>query len=312
MCVCVCGRVGAHPAVHTASVAAAALKGRARAWRRAQVDFRFSSCRGGSRGGAAIAAGLRSTCGLLSLDVSDNSFGPASTALLAATLGEQPLLTSLNVSDIGACWRGEGGGGGLTPAAVAGAGDDGITALAVALRASTRALLRLDVSTNDMTAEGARALASLVKRLRRLTSLRFAENDELGGGGARVLAGAIMRGPRRALASLDASGCGLRDAGALALATAAAACPALAACGLDANALTPAGAAAAARALVAAGKAAPAMDENVEPEEGDEEEEEEEEGEDASSVDSREADEEEAVAGGDAAVDKLTDMMRAL
>jgi Ran GTPase-activating protein (RanGAP) involved in mRNA processing and transport len=191
----------------------------------------------------------------------------------------------------------------------AGAEDDGIVALSTALRGSTRALVRLDLSTNEMMGEGAKALASLVKRLRALTSLRFADNDELGGAGARAIARAVLAGPQRTLTALDASGCRLKDGGVAALAAAAAACPALVTCGLDGSRLTPGGLAAAVKALTDAGKAAPAMDECEEPDEDEDEEEEEGEGSDAESEDSRGG---AAAADRDGDVDKLADMMRAL
>ena len=219
-------------------------------------DFRFSSSRGGNEGGVALAAALRHTVGTLTkLDLNDNTFGVRGGVALGATLRWADRLTYLNLGDVAM-------------------EDEGVAALASGLvrSGSAHTLETLILSANDITAEGAAAVARCVRRCTRLRVVDVSENL-LGGTGAALIARAITR--RAAFRSLAGGGVGEEDPleevllngieattrGAVAVASAAGAClPRLSRLSLADNELSAAGAAAVRAALAAGGRTGAGVD----------------------------------------------------
>jgi Ran GTPase-activating protein 1 len=137
-------------------------------------DLRFASSRGGNAGGIALAKALRSATGIERIDVNDNTFGVPGSTALAQSVRFCASLVHLNVGDISM-------------------GDEGLAALASGLvRGPVHSLAELNVSANEISAEGAKALARIVRRLTRLRVLR-AEENELENTGAAYVARAITR-----------------------------------------------------------------------------------------------------------------------
>ncbi|RHY33397.1 hypothetical protein DYB32_001645 [Aphanomyces invadans] len=137
-------------------------------------DLRFSTTRSQREGCRVFAQALTVLSNLKRVDLSDNTFGEEGATVLAEALSKQSKLEVLNLRD-------------------ASIGDDGLIAIANALVAHRVTSLRvLDVSGNDLTEESMGALAALLKTLPLLDELRIEEN-EIGSGGAAILAGVLHK-----------------------------------------------------------------------------------------------------------------------
>lgn len=160
-------------------------------------DFRFSSLRLGREGAVHISKALapRVSSTLLRLNLSDNSFAGVAAAALAESLRDAPFLETLIIND-------------------ALLGDDGLTALCERLVEGAPKLEVLDVSANEITAEGAKGLARLLA-VGRLSDVR-AEDNEFGNKGAARLAQGVAKSAT--LKKLCVNCCDISSKGALALA----------------------------------------------------------------------------------------------
>lgn len=148
------------------------------------TDFRFSSSRGTRDGGAALAIAFRQCPGIRKINLHDNLWAVPTGIEMGTTLRSLRHLTHLDIGDI------------LLK-------DEGMEALTSGLvRGCAHSLLHLDVSANELTAEGAKHLGRCVRRLTRLQSLHAQEN-EMEDEGVEFVARAIER--RRAFKTLAAS-----------------------------------------------------------------------------------------------------------
>jgi Ran GTPase-activating protein 1 len=182
-------------------------------------DFRFSALRVHHDGAVRICRALApNASALVRLNLSDNNFGADGAAALAEALSAAPALEELNLRDAA-----------LT--------DDGVVLVLRAVAASGgRGMRVLDLSANEMGTAGAKALRKALKKMPCLESL-MVEDNELGSGGAKQIAGGLSAAVHRALREIVAAGSEIGTAGAMALAKVAATLPALESVNLNANAI---------------------------------------------------------------------------
>lgn len=162
------------------------------------ADFRMASSRVGSDGGIAIIEALAKGTSLAKLDISDNPMTEAIAPALAATLPLHPNLLVLNLNDTG-----------LT--------DTGITTVCAALQNSAPQLEELHLALNEITPDGASAVATAVQNKARLARLILREN-ELEDKGTILICRALKR--CAALKELDLTQNQIHRAGAVAAAKA--------------------------------------------------------------------------------------------
>lgn len=160
-------------------------------------DFRCSSTRVGSEGGVALAEALEICTQLKKLDLRDNMFGvEAGLALSKTLLGFGNLievyLSYLNLED------------------------EGVIALAEALKNAATSLQVLEMAGNDITVKAAPALASLVAAGDSIIKINLSEN-ELKDDGAILIAQALEQGHAQ-LKEVDLSTNAIRRVGARAVA----------------------------------------------------------------------------------------------
>ncbi|DBA01317.1 TPA: hypothetical protein N0F65_001822 [Lagenidium giganteum] len=134
-------------------------------------DLRFSATRAQREGSLEFAKALRSLKHLERLDLSDNTFGGEGGEAIADALVGMFGLVELNLRD----------------AAVE---DDGMVAIAKALKQSGKSLKAFDVSGNDLTVDSMKELAQCVRGLSNLRVLQVEEN-EIASKGAKHLAKAL-------------------------------------------------------------------------------------------------------------------------
>lgn len=160
-------------------------------------DFRFSSLRLGREGAMHICKVLtpRASTTLRKLNLSDNSFAGEAGISLSHCLRDAPFLEALIIND-------------------ALLGDTGVARLCHTLVEGAPKLEVLDVSANEVAAEGAKGLARLVA-VGRLTDVK-AEDNELGNVGARRLAVGLKKSVT--IRTLDVSACDIKSKGALSIA----------------------------------------------------------------------------------------------
>ncbi|KAG6946444.1 hypothetical protein JG687_00016700 [Phytophthora cactorum] len=139
-------------------------------------DLRFSATRAQREGSLTFAKALASLKKLEKLDLSDNTFKAQGGEAIAAAVKNMPNLVEVNLRD----------------AAIE---DDGLVAIAGALRegGAAKALTTLDVSGNDLTAEGMLALGQMLRESAVLRVLQVEEN-EIGSKGAKIIAKALKVG----------------------------------------------------------------------------------------------------------------------
>ena len=159
-----------------------------------------SGCSIDTEGCVVLANGVASSKTLLELLIGFNRLGPAGAAALAIALtAPTSQLVTLDLE-----WTS--------------AGPAGAEAIGRALlQRDMRAMQRIDLSSNGVTAPAivplAAALGSSV-----LHTLVLTNNARLGNGGAAALAAGLIGQPNAVLARLELGACGIRTAGALALA----------------------------------------------------------------------------------------------
>lgn len=199
----------------------------------AMEDFKMASSRVGADGGNALAQALASAgTALVSLDVHDNPMTSDIGESLAAVLQQHAGLKRLNLNDT--CL-----------------GDDGVATVAEALQSGAPLLEELEMELNEVTQEGASALAAALKGKKALRRLNLKEN-ELEDEGALAVAMGIVGLP--CLEIVDLCTNQIKRGGALAIAKAVAAAPALKLLALDDNEISEAGIDALKAVLEAAGK----------------------------------------------------------
>lgn len=172
-------------------------------------DFRMASSRVGPKGGAALARALAASGGggraqnaLRRLDLSDNPLTDGCAQELALCVAHSPLLTALNLNDTSL-------------------GDAGVAAVCAALEAkgaeAAAALEELELALNEVTVEGAKALARALGtgKFVNLRRLNLREN-ELEDAGALALCAALGKLP--ALEHVDLCCNQLQRAGAVGVA----------------------------------------------------------------------------------------------
>lgn len=219
----------------------------------AMEDFKMVSSRVGHEGGVALAQGLAAARGLVRLDLHDNPITADFAPALAALLASQAHLKALVLNDT--CL-----------------GDEGVAEVCGALGAGGGApqLEELELALNEITPQGAVAVAAAVAAKSSLRRLNLREN-ELEDEGAVIVAKALVG--LTALESVDASANQLKRGGVCALAKACARKPALSLLALDENEVSDAGVEALKDIMRRIGKpeALGPLDENM-PDEDDEEE----------------------------------------
>lgn len=179
------------------------------------------------------------------LDLSDNTVGAAGAAALAeGVLAVAPRLGVLNLRDTS---LGDLGARRVLAALTAaqelrkevstdadgedGDGDKGAAVPGVA------GLTQLDLSGNELSPEGARWVAKFLRAAGATLTTLLLDDNELTSAGALKVARALTPDTTPVLASVSMTGNGVGGRGAVALATAAAALPAVAAVGLNENAI---------------------------------------------------------------------------
>lgn len=163
-------------------------------------DFRCSSTRVGSKGGDALVEALGSCTLLRKLDLRDNMFGPTPGVTLSQTLTTHINLTELYLSYLNLQ-------------------NEGIIAIANALKNSDCTLEILEMAGNNITFEAANALADcIVSKKRCLTKINLSEN-ELKDEGATTIGKALEVEFGR-LYIVDLSTNGIKSGGAMGLAKA--------------------------------------------------------------------------------------------
>jgi Ran GTPase-activating protein 1 len=183
-------------------------------------DFRFSALRLHHDGASRICDALACVPeNLRRVNVSDNNFGAAGAASLAAALRSMRRIEELVLRDTALC---DGGVAAVCGALVEGAG---------------RRLQVLDLSGNEMTADGARALRKCLQGCPVLRVL-MVEDNELGSAGARQIARALHPVIHADLATIVAASSEVGTSGALALARAAVQLPGLASINLNGNTIS--------------------------------------------------------------------------
>ncbi|KAG1673269.1 hypothetical protein FOA52_002549 [Chlamydomonas sp. UWO 241] len=207
-------------------------------------DFKLASSRVGPQGGNALARALCAGTALTKLDLSDNPMTADVAAALAACVAYQPNLRHLNLNDTS-----------LT--------DEGIEVVCRALTGSALKLEQLELALNEVTPDGAKAVAIAMLGKPCLWSVNVREN-ELEDRGAVIIAKAVAAMP--ALRLIDACGNQIKRVGAVALARAAVSRPALELLALDENFMSEAGLDEVRGLFEAAGKAGALgpLDENME------------------------------------------------
>jgi large subunit ribosomal protein L31/Ran GTPase-activating protein 1 len=187
-------------------------------------DFRMASSRVGPKGGSALARALTAAgTALKRLDLSDNPLTSDCAPEIAACVAHHPNLTSLNLNDTSL-------------------GDEGIAAVCAALEQKSAeaaaALEELELALNEVTVEGAKALARALGtgKFVNLRRLNLREN-ELEDEGALALCEALSKLP--ALEQVDLCCNQLQRAGAVGVARAlAAGKPPLKCLALDENSIS--------------------------------------------------------------------------
>ncbi|KAI8468546.1 MAG: hypothetical protein J3K34DRAFT_8402 [Monoraphidium minutum] len=162
----------------------------------AMADFKMASSRVGPAGGTALARGLGAGRCLVRLDLSDNPMTPEVAPALAAALKQQPRLRHLNLNDTS-----------LT--------DEGVEVVCAVLVGAAPELQELELALNEITPQGARAVAAALAGKAQLVRLNLREN-ELESAGAAAVARALPGLP--ALQTLDLAANQVGKAGALAVA----------------------------------------------------------------------------------------------
>nr|CCG20321.1 Ran GTPase activating protein 2 [Solanum stoloniferum] len=159
-------------------------------------DFRCSSTRVGSEGGSVLCEALGMCSHLKKLDLRDNMFGPEAGLVLCKALSKHENLTEIYLSYLNL-------------------EDEGVIAIANALKDSAPSLAVLEMAGSDITAEAASAIASCIAAKQLLAKLSLGEN-ELKDGGAIQIAKALEGHSH--LIEVDMSSNALRRAGARVLA----------------------------------------------------------------------------------------------
>nr|CCG20344.1 Ran GTPase activating protein 2 [Solanum stoloniferum] len=159
-------------------------------------DFRCSSTRVGSEGGSVLCEALGMCSHLKKLDLRDNMFGPEVGLVLCKALSKHENLTEIYLSYLNL-------------------EDEGVIAIANALKDSAPSLAVLEMAGNDITAEAASAIASCIAAKQLLAKLSLGEN-ELKDEGAIQIAKALEGHSH--LIEVDMSSNALRRAGARVLA----------------------------------------------------------------------------------------------
>nr|CCG20304.1 Ran GTPase activating protein 2 [Solanum stoloniferum] len=159
-------------------------------------DFRCSSTRVGSEGGSVLCEALGMCSHLKKLDLRDNMFGPEVGLVLCKALSKHENLTEIYLSYLNL-------------------EDEGVIAIANALKDSVPSLAVLEMAGNDITAEAASAIASCIAAKQLLAKLSLGEN-ELKDEGAIQIAKALEGHSH--LIEVDMSSNALRRAGARVLA----------------------------------------------------------------------------------------------
>ncbi|KAL3380461.1 hypothetical protein AABB24_000882 [Solanum stoloniferum] len=159
-------------------------------------DFRCSSTRVGSEGGSVLCEALGMCSHLKKLDLRDNMFGPEVGLVLCKALSKHENLTEIYLSYLNL-------------------EDEGVIAIANALKDSAPSLAVLEMAGNDITAEAASAIASCIAAKQLLAKLSLGEN-ELKDEGAIQIAKALEGHSH--LIEVDMSSNALRRAGARGLA----------------------------------------------------------------------------------------------
>nr|CCG20348.1 Ran GTPase activating protein 2 [Solanum stoloniferum] len=159
-------------------------------------DFRCSSTRVGSEGGSVLCEALGMCSHLKKLDLRDNMFGPEVGLVLCKALSKHENLTEIYLSYLDL-------------------EDEGVIAIANALKDSAPSLAVLEMAGNDITAEAASAIASCIAAKQLLAKLSLGEN-ELKDEGAIQIAKALEGHSH--LIEVDMSSNALRRAGARVLA----------------------------------------------------------------------------------------------
>lgn len=161
--------------------------------------FQCSSTRVGSEGGVALAEALRTCTNLKKLDLRDNMFGVEGGLALSKAISVFADLTEVYLSYLNL-------------------EDEGIEALAHALKDSAPSLEVLEMAGNDITAKGAAYLSPCILSKQFLSKLNLSEN-ELKDGGAIIIGKALKEGCGQ-LTEVDLSTNLIRRAGARFLARA--------------------------------------------------------------------------------------------
>ncbi|KAG9157000.1 hypothetical protein Leryth_009047 [Lithospermum erythrorhizon] len=162
-------------------------------------DFRCSSTRVDSEGGIALVEALGLCSYLKKIDLRDNMFGVEAGLALSRVISRFSNLTEIYLSYLNL-------------------EDEGSIALATALKESVPSLETLDMAGNDITVEGAPALAACIVAKQFLTVLNLSEN-ELKDEGALLIAKALEEGHGQ-LNEVDMSSNSIRRVGARCLAQA--------------------------------------------------------------------------------------------
>ncbi|XP_071720835.1 RAN GTPase-activating protein 1-like [Rutidosis leptorrhynchoides] len=163
-------------------------------------DFRCSSSRVGSNGGVALAEALNNCTLMRKLDLRDNIFGPKPGVTLSQALSIHINLTELYLSYLNL-------------------ENEGIIAIANALKDSDSSLEILELAGNNITSESANALATCItSKKRSLTKINLSEN-ELKDEGA-ITIGKALEAEFGRLCIVDMSTNGIGNDGAVKLAKA--------------------------------------------------------------------------------------------
>jgi Ran GTPase-activating protein (RanGAP) involved in mRNA processing and transport len=165
-------------------------------------DFRLSSTRCGSEGGANILKALGARCTLRHVDLSDNTFGGAAAPLLRSLVSNNLQLITLNLSDLS-----------LENEAVA-------TVLeCLSVGVARPEMTFLDLSFNGVVDghEVLKHFPAMVSNCPQLKTFGFEEN-EIGSRGALRISRGMSNS--KALVNMNLKMCDIRDMGALAIARA--------------------------------------------------------------------------------------------
>nr|CCG20345.1 Ran GTPase activating protein 2 [Solanum stoloniferum] len=159
-------------------------------------DFRCSSTRVGSEGGSVLCEALGMCSHLKKLDLRDNMFGPEVGLVLCKALSKHENLTEIYLSYLNL-------------------EDEGVIAIANALKDSAPSLAVLEMAGNDITAEAASAIASCIAAKQLLAKLSLGENELKDEGAIQIVK--ALEGHSH-LIEVDMSSNALRRAGARVLA----------------------------------------------------------------------------------------------